>query len=588
MTNPNPTFSSPLVRRYVVGTAALALAGGAVPLFRFARQARLVDLGWVVVATLAVAAVQSVLPVFRYRRSRTERITHDEILFPFLLFFLSPPTVILGCMLGTVIGDVITRRPLIKITYNAAQLTLASTLAIGAALTFGGPSASTRGVMALLVGSSVFAGSLLVVFSGLMAILEDQPLGTVLATNYRDDGSRIMVEVLLGVLGAVAVVSTPMLTPIVVAAFMVTSRAHRFWFNSYRDDRQLQDLLDVATGIQAATTPKSVEAALIDAVYTMTGATAHLAHPDSEPRGSEIRVPLVTETGSTPAIFVDRRPHLDSQESSIVKTLARIAGISLTTATLLEEREETSRRLADLVRSKEDFLLAVAHGIRTPLTAVSGFAELLAASDQGSLEAGEAVGHIIEQSLELTNLVDNLLVASRTGAVTVAPTTIDLSLEVERVVESLPTGSRPTLDISAHQCSARADPVRVRQITRNLILNALHHGGPTVTVTVGDCDKEAFVVVRDDGMGVDEADRDSIFLPFEHRHRIPGNPGSLGLGLSVSRMLARLMGGEVTYRREDDSTLFTLKLPTTATDEPPTGDRFDDLAGIIDPGFHHA
>lgn len=564
MTNPNPTFSSAIVRRYALGTAMFALVFAAAPLFRFARQARLTDWGWVVVATLAVTVVQSFLSVFRHRRARTERITHDEILFPFLLLFLSPATVILGYMLGTLVGDVITRRPMIKIIFNAAQLTLASALGVGAALAIAQPSTALRGATALAVGTAVFAGVLLVVFSGLTALLEGQTLKAGLAANFRDDGSRIMVEVLLGVLGAVATAKTPILAPVVVAVFMVISRAHRNWYNAFRDRSQLQDLLDVATEIQAATTPTEVETALIGAVFTMTGATARLADPGSQPVSTEVAVPLAAETDSAPLVLVDRRPCLDSRERSIVETLARIAGISLTTSRLLDERQETSRRLADLVRSKEDFLLAVAHGIRTPLTALGGFAELLATAEEGSLDAGEAVGHIIEQSLELNNLVDNLLVASRTGAVTLAPATIDLGREVERVVESLPTGRRPSLDVPADPCPAVADPLRVRQITRNLILNALHHGGTRVTVTVKRCDQESFVVVCDDGLGVDEHDEDSIFLPFEHRHRIPGYPGSLGLGLSVSRMLARSMNGDVTYRRDSDSTVFALNLPATS------------------------
>ncbi len=68
------------------------------------------------------------------------------------------------------------------------------------------------------------------------------------------------------------------------------------------------------------------------------------------------------------------------------------------------------------------------------------------------------------------------------------------------------------------------------------------------------------VLVNDNGAGIDEADRDRIFDAYQSAHVSTGRPGSLGLGLTVSRQLARLMGGNLTYRYEQGST-FELTLP---------------------------
>jgi signal transduction histidine kinase len=105
-----------------------------------------------------------------------------------------------------------------------------------------------------------------------------------------------------------------------------------------------------------------------------------------------------------------------------------------------------------------------------------------------------------------------------------------------------------------------ADPTRVRQIVRNLITNALRYGGSTITVTTGSRGETAYVQVRDDGPGIPEEKRDRIFEPYESAHEAVGMPGSVGLGLTISRKLARLLGGDLSYR-SDGGSLFELTLP---------------------------
>ncbi len=71
----------------------------------------------------------------------------------------------------------------------------------------------------------------------------------------------------------------------------------------------------------------------------------------------------------------------------------------------------------------------------------------------------------------------------------------------------------------------------------------------------------AQVTVADDGPGIDEADRDRIFEPYERASTSDGRTDSVGLGLAVSRTLARRMGGDLVYDRRDGQSLFTLRLP---------------------------
>ena len=111
---------------------------------------------------------------------------------------------------------------------------------------------------------------------------------------------------------------------------------------------------------------------------------------------------------------------------------------------------------------------------------------------------------------------------------------------------------------------AWADPLRLRQILRNLLSNAERYGGTNVEIEVEHLNRFVVVRVRDDGTGVPPEHREAIFEPYVRGGGDSALPGSLGLGLAVSRRLARLMGGDLTYRW-DGSSIFELTLPT----EPP-------------------
>jgi signal transduction histidine kinase len=107
---------------------------------------------------------------------------------------------------------------------------------------------------------------------------------------------------------------------------------------------------------------------------------------------------------------------------------------------------------------------------------------------------------------------------------------------------------------------AVGDDARVRQILRNLLTNAVRYGGPNVAIeAIPDGDGVA-ITVTDDGDGVPEEAWERIFEPYQRGHETPGLPGSVGIGLAISRQLASLMGGDLTYRFEDGLSLFRLTL----------------------------
>ena len=124
---------------------------------------------------------------------------------------------------------------------------------------------------------------------------------------------------------------------------------------------------------------------------------------------------------------------------------------------------------------------------------------------------------------------------------------------------------------------ALGDPARVRQILRNLITNALRYGGPNITVRVTADVAHATVTVADDGAGISPEDRERVFEAFGRATGEPHRRDSVGLGLSVSRNLARAMSGEVTYRYETDRSVFDLTLPAA---RPPPNEEGSPQQGI--------
>ena len=233
----------------------------------------------------------------------------------------------------------------------------------------------------------------------------------------------------------------------------------------------------------------------------------------------------------------------------------------------ISAHKSEERRMRALVDAKNHFLASVSHEIRTPLTGVIGFAELLKedafASDPE--ERRDLVSAIARQAADVANIVEDLLVAARAelGELEVVAVPVNLSAQIAQVLET--AGSAfAHVETPSRQVEPRiaiADPGRVRQIVRNLLTNANRYGGPHVSVKIKRRASTLFLSVIDDGGGLPEADWERIFASYEGAHPMSGRSDSVGIGLTISRELARLMGGELTYRFADDQSIFELSLP---------------------------
>lgn len=238
-------------------------------------------------------------------------------------------------------------------------------------------------------------------------------------------------------------------------------------------------------------------------------------------------------------------------------------GKALLTAYDVSEQAEARERLEQLVRAKDQFIAAVSHELRTPLSAVLGFAEVV----RDTMDAEDAlqpmVGEVADQSAEMAAIIDDLLIAARSSleSVTTAPRTVELAAEAAAVADAI--GARlnhePLFETAPTQ--AFADPIRVRQIIRNLLTNADRYGGDEVRIRSGTNGAAAVLQVCDNGNPLSAELRDRIFEPYESSGPVRGQPAAIGLGLSVSRTLAELMGGSISYDHDGKWSIFELQLP---------------------------
>lgn len=253
----------------------------------------------------------------------------------------------------------------------------------------------------------------------------------------------------------------------------------------------------------------------------------------------------------------------DEQETRMLEVAAPMLGA-------FWERDKTRERLEDLVRSKDRFVASVSHELRTPLSAVLGFAEEL--RTQGSSLDAEELTEMLEliagQSQEMADMVEDLLVSARAdiGRISIRPAEVFLRAQAETVLASLGIAVTKDMEVVGGRGKVWADPTRTRQIIRNLVTNALRYGGERVVIEAMEGDEETVLTVIDDGPGVDQPHWETIFEPYERAHEPITQPASIGLGLTVSRQLARLMGGDLTYQRDERGSVFSLVLPTKSAE----------------------
>jgi len=282
---------------------------------------------------------------------------------------------------------------------------------------------------------------------------------------------------------------------------------------------------------------------------------------DPYPVKTELEVPIFVDGEWAGLIgFSDQTEvrHWSDSDISLLTTTAKMIGA-------FWEREADRDGLEQLNRAKDAFLASVSHELRTPLTAVVGFVQILheSANTISEGERAELLEMVVAQGSDLTNIISDLLVAAKAdmGELRVTKVPVNLRAQTAQVMESFERKQVADIEVVEHSVRALGDPDRVRQIIRNLISNALRYGGDTIRIELLSDDIHAKLLVCDDGAAIPKMDHERIFEPYQRAHDAPELVDSLGLGLAISRQLARLMGGDLTYRHEAGESIFEFTLP---------------------------
>jgi signal transduction histidine kinase len=233
-------------------------------------------------------------------------------------------------------------------------------------------------------------------------------------------------------------------------------------------------------------------------------------------------------------------------------------------------------RLAHLDDARREFVANASHELRTPLFSLAGFLELLDDEELDEPTRREFLASMREQVDRLTKLASDLLDLSRldSGRLTVAREPVDLGALAADLVEEfgpLASSSGHRLDVAASGDTvfAEADELRVLQLGRILVENALLHTPPGTTVEVRALERDGYAVleVEDAGGGIREDQRAQLFERF---FRLDGTRASgSGLGLAIARQLAELMDGAIELDSRPGRTVFSLVLPRAATPSEP-------------------
>jgi signal transduction histidine kinase len=227
---------------------------------------------------------------------------------------------------------------------------------------------------------------------------------------------------------------------------------------------------------------------------------------------------------------------------------------------------DMQRQLGLLDKARKQFIATASHELRTPVFSLGGFVELLEDEELDPLTRRRFLEQVSEQVERLRKLSVDLLDLSRleSGSLELRPEQVDLgeltrSVSAEFEVSLAQHDAHLELRLSP-KVEANCDPVRIAQIVRILIDNALTHTRPgtRIVVTTGRENGAVRLAVRDDGQGIPDTALPRIFEPFFTADDAQGS----GLGLAIASELAERMDGRLSVDSSPGATVFTLEIPS--------------------------
>jgi signal transduction histidine kinase len=274
--------------------------------------------------------------------------------------------------------------------------------------------------------------------------------------------------------------------------------------------------------------------------------------------------------GLLAAFDSERESGFDDEDLRMLRIAAGVAG-------LLWRQKQTSDERARMNEAMRSMVNAMVHELRGPLAVARGYADMLSQETFGELpDAMMKPVHTINSKLsEATKLVDDLLLSSRleSGSVESHPERVELGAIAASVAEQEKSraelaGGRIEVEAPARPVFVEADPAHLVTIVGNLVRNGIAYspGPPVIRIDVRR-EPSASIVVTDQGKGIPLEAQSHVFERFYRVQDRSGPPGT-GLGLYISRQLARQLGGELELESSQvgQGSAFALRFPRPIND----------------------
>jgi GAF domain-containing protein len=292
-------------------------------------------------------------------------------------------------------------------------------------------------------------------------------------------------------------------------------------------------------------------------------------------------VPMLRDGKPVGAISVGKAEPVpfSEREIQLLTTFADQAVIAIENVRLFDEIQDKNRQLEMASENKSRFLSSMSHELRTPLNAIIGLTEMMVtnAARFGTEKALEPLRRVNAAGTHLLSLINEVLDLSKieAGKLDLNPASIDLTRLIDEVIGTagqLAEKNKNRLIVEAQENvgALKADPMRLKQILLNLLSNACKFtkdGEVALRVRkVADGRDWVELAVADTGIGLSAEQQAKLFQEFTQADSLTARRyGGTGLGLALSRKLARMMGGDVTVASEaGKGSVFTVRLPAQA------------------------
>jgi len=267
-----------------------------------------------------------------------------------------------------------------------------------------------------------------------------------------------------------------------------------------------------------------------------------------------------------------RSGNFTQADTDLLSVIASQAAIAIQNARLIQALQKAYDELSRVDKLKSDFISIASHELRTPLGVLLGYATFLQEESQG--QASEMAAKVLNSALKLRELVEAM---TNLNLIQVGSTRMEaISIPIQQVIRAAgkeiqiaaeAKNQKLSFDLPEKALIVQADPEKLKLVFINLLNNAIRFTNPEgeISVSVKPMHNEAWVEIRDNGVGIPANELENIFKEFyQVEDHMTRRVGGLGLGLSIARGIIKLHNGRIwaeSYGEGQGST-FKVVLPS--------------------------